>query len=227
MTKSLTIVLLLLFLGGCSPVLVNPAPLPTSQNHPSEYRIQPGDEMEVKFYNTPELNESVTVRPDGRVSLQLAQDILAAGLTPADLTRTLTQNYARELGHPEITVIMRRFSGQRVYVDGEVNKPDLVQLAADMTVLQSIAVAGGIKDTARMSEVLVIRRGASGKPQVFTLDLTRVRDGTDTGQDLILMPFDVVYVPKSAIANINLWIDQYVRKNLPMSLSVGYQPTVN
>ena len=220
---SLTIAFLLLFLLGCAPVVVSPAPLPATQGHPSEYRIQPGDQMDVKLFYNPDLNESVTVRPDGRVSLQLAHEILAAGLTPAELVQVLKQSYARELDHPEITVILRTFEGQRVYVDGEVNKPALVPLSAAMTVLQSIAVAGGLKDSARTSEIAIIRRGPEGKPLVFAVDLTRVLDGTDTGQDVALMPFDVVYVPKSAIANVNVWVDQYLRKNVPVSFGLYYQ----
>jgi protein involved in polysaccharide export with SLBB domain len=214
---------LLLFTLGCSPAVISPAPLPASHGNSSEYRIQPGDQMDVKFFYNPELNESVTVRPDGRVSLQLAQEIPAAGLTPAELTQVLKARYARELDQPEITVILRSFAGQRVYVDGEVNKPALVPLAASMTLLQSISLAGGLKDSARTSEIVIIRRGAEGKPSVFSVDLTRVLDGTDTGQDVALMPFDVVYVPRSPIANVNLWVDQYLRKNLPVSFGLFYQ----
>jgi len=212
---------LLSFVLGCSPVMLSPTPLPASHDYPAEYRIQPGDQMDVKFFYNPELNESVTVRPDGRVSLQLAPEIPAAGLTPAELTQALKKSYARELDQPEITVILRSFTGQLIYVDGEVNKPTLVPLSAAMTVLQSIAVAGGLKDSARTSEIVIIRRGPEGKPRVFAVDLSRVLDGTDTGQDVALMPFDVVYVPKSAIANVNVWVDQYLRKNLPLSVGFG------
>lgn len=214
---------LLSFMPGCSPVVVGPAALPASQDQPAEYRIQPGDQMDVKFFYNPELNESVTVRPDGRVSLQLAQEIVAAGLTPAELTQVLKESYARELDQPEITVILRSFTGQRIYVDGEVNKPALVPLTAAMTVLQSIAVAGGLKDSARTNAIVVIRRGPESTPTVFTVDLSRVLDGTDTSQDVALMPFDVVYVPKSAIANVNVWVDQYLRKNVPVSFGLSYQ----
>lgn len=214
---------LLSFVLGCSPAVVSPVPLSVaSQSYPSEYRIEPGDQIDVKFFYNSELNESVTVRPDGRVSLQLAHEIPAAGLTPAELTQTLKKSYARELNRPEITVILRSFAGQRIYVDGEVNKPALVPLSAAMTLLQSIAVAGGLKDSARTSEIVVIRRGPEGKPIVFVVDLTRVLDGTDTGQDVVLMPFDVVYVPKSPVANINVWVDQYLRKNLPVSFGLTY-----
>lgn len=220
---SLAVAFMLLNLAGCAPAIVSPSPPPTSQGLPEEYRIQPGDQMDIKFFYVPELNESVTVRPDGRVSLQLAHDIPAAGLTPAELTQRLTKSYARELNQPQITVILRSFAGQRVYVDGEVNKPSVVELSAEMTLLQSITVAGGLKDTASTNEVAVIRRGPEGKPQVFTVDLTRARDGTNANQAMVLMPFDVIYVPKSTIANVNLWIDQYIRKNLPIGFGVTYE----
>jgi polysaccharide export outer membrane protein len=214
---ALTITFLFLFLLGCSSVVSSPGPLAASRGHPSEYRIQPGDQMEIKFFYNPELNELVTVRPDGRVSLQLAQEIKTAGLTPIELTQALKERYARELNRPEIAVIMRTFAGQRIYVDGEVNKPALVPLSAAMTVLQSISSVGGLKDTALSSEVHIIRRSPEGEPRVFTVDLTRVLNGTDLSQDVVLRPFDVVYVPKSTIANINVWVDQYIRKNIPVS----------
>ncbi len=213
---------LIALLAGCSSVVVNPAPLPpVSQATPSEYRIEPGDQMDVKFFYNPELNESVTVRPDGRISLQLANEIRAAGLTPAELTQELKRSYARELNHPELTVIMRKFAGQRVYVDGEVNRPGFVALAPEMTVLQSLAMAGGLKDSARTQEIVVIRREPQGKPQVFMLDLGEVVDGTNIGQDLALEPLDVVFVPKSPIGNVNMWLNQYLWQNIPVTLGAG------
>jgi polysaccharide biosynthesis/export protein len=220
----LTIILLHPLLQGCAAPVVNltAPPPPAAQADPSEYRIHPGDQMEIKFFYTPELNELVTVRPDGRISLQLVQDITVAGLSPAELTQALTRKYARELKHPEITVIMRTFEGQRIYVDGEVHKPGVVPFVARMTLLQSVSVAGGLKDTARSDEILLLRRGPEGKPEVFTLDLTRVFDGSDIGQDISLKPFDIVYVPKSAIANLDLWVDQYLRQSLPIGFGLGY-----
>lgn len=208
--------------AGCSSVVKHPAPLPSSRVAPAEYHIQPGDQIDVKFFYNPELNESVTVRPDGRISLQLVDEIDAAGLTPANLTQELKRSYAHELNNPELTVIMRQFAWQRIYVDGEVEKPGFVPLAPEMTVLQSIAMAGGLMDTARTQEVVVIRRKPHGKPKAFTLDLAHVLDSTNTGQDITLMPLDVVYVPKSPIANVNLWVDQYLRKNIPIGFGLNY-----
>jgi polysaccharide export outer membrane protein len=178
--------------------------------------------MDVKFFFNPELNESVTVRPDGLISLQLANELPAAGLTPVELSQELKRSYARELNNPELTVILRKFAGQRVYVGGEVNKPGFVALAPEMTVLQSLQMAGGLKDSARRNEIVVVRRQPQGKPQVFTLDLDQVLSGSNTGEDVALRPLDVVYAPKSPIADVNLWVDQYLRQNLPIQFGLFF-----
>lgn len=222
------IFLLSLVLTGCAASARNapPAASPSKQTSSSaqipEYRIRAGDQLDIKFFYNPDLNEQVFVRPDGRISLQLAHEIIAAGLTPAQLTDVLTRKYSAELDKPEITVIVRAFGGQRVYVDGEVNKPGIINLSTPMTVVQSLAEAGGVKDTARTSELVIIRRGPDEKPVALVMDMEKVIDGTDMGRDLYLMPNDIVYVPKSRIANINVWVDQYIRKNIPLSIGLYY-----
>jgi polysaccharide biosynthesis/export protein len=218
---------LLLLLIACTPVVKNPTPLSqhsiqTSPYTEQEYRIQVGDQLDIKFFYNPELNEQVTVRPDGRISLQLVREIMTAGLTPAELTDLLTKKYAKELKMPEVTVIVRSFGSQRVYVDGEVAKPGIVPLVGFVTVLQAISQAGGLKDTARRGEVIVIRHGTANKPIALTVNVERIIDGTDMRQDIPLKPFDIVYVPKSPIANVNVWVDQYIRKNIPISTGFGY-----
>lgn len=224
------LVLFLLFasllLSACAPAVRNPLPLEqltaqAAKTPLQEYRIQSGDLLDVKFYYNADLNEQITVRPDGRISLQLAGEIKAAGLTPAQLTDLLAKTYASELKNPAITVIVRSFSLQRIYVDGEVNKPGLVNLVAPTTVLQSISQAGGLKDTARTDEIILIRQGADNKFTATMLNLEKVLDGTDFKQDIALMPQDIIYVPKSHIANVNVWVDQYVRKNIPVTMGIG------
>ncbi len=218
---------LLLLLIACTHVVKNPTPLSqhsiqTSPYTEQEYRIQVGDQLDIKFFYNPELNEQVTVRPDGRISLQLVREIMTADLTPAELTDLLTKKYAKELKMPEVTVIVRSFGSQRVYVDGEVAKPGIVPLVGFVTVLQAISQAGGMKDSARMSEVVLIRRGTDNKPLTLQVNAQKVIDGTDMSQDIALKPFDIVYVPKSPIANVNVWVDQYIRKNIPISTGFGY-----
>ena len=180
-----------------------------------EYRIQPGDLLDIKFFYSPELNEQVPVRPDGRISLQLAQEVQAGGRTPAELTAFLKETYSRELKKPEVTVIVRSFGNQRVYVDGEVAKPGLIPLAGPTTVRQAISQAGGFLYTGNTTDVLLIRRGPEDQSLAIMVNMQKVLDGTDLSQDIYLKPFDIVYVPKTAITNANLWIEQYLNRMVP------------
>lgn len=204
-------------------IVTHDSPASKGTSYPlKEYRIQTGDQLDIKFFYNPELNEMVTVRPDGRISLQLAPEITAAGLTPAELTATLIKSYEKELANPGITVMVRSFSSQRVYVDGEVNRPGMVALTGPLTVLQSIAEAGGFKDTAKSSQVLVIRKAPDNKPLAIAVDVDDARNAVDGSKDILLAPYDIVYVPKSAVANVNQFIDKYIRRNIPIPFGVTY-----
>jgi protein involved in polysaccharide export with SLBB domain len=195
--------------------------LPVADTPPKQgdwqYKIHVGDELDVKFFFNAELNEHLTVRPDGRISLQLVPEIVAAGLTPGELAQRLKDEYSGELSKPELTVIMRSFGAQQVYVGGEVEKPGEMRLTGTLTALQAVAIAAGFKDTARLTEVIVIRRNPDRTPLVIPVNLKRALDGTDVGQDIALMPYDVLYVPKSTLANVNKFVDQLIRKNIPLN----------
>jgi len=225
-------ILILCFLTACAssesrPLSSSSAGVPNPSEPTQEYRIRAGDALDIKLFYNPELNEQVIVRPDGRIALQLTHEIMAAGLTPAALTDMLTKAYALELDKPAITVIVRSFGGQLVFVDGEVNKPGMLNMVAPMTVLQSLSQAGGMKDTAKRQQILVIRRGVDNKPFVLMVNMEKVLDGTETSQDLHLLPDDIVYVPRSSIANVNVWVDQYLRKNIPIQAGAGYYYNYN
>lgn len=218
----------LLIVVSCSSALKTPAALDERQAAPAPpkaYQIETGDSLDIKFFYNSELNESVVVRPDGRISLQLVQDVQAAGLTPEQLKDTLYDKYRTQIKLPEITVLVRSFSAQKVYVDGEVFRPGLFPLTGQMTIFQSLASAGGLKETARTQEIIIIRRGPENRPFSRVINLEKVIDGTDPTQDLLLFPADIIFVPRSSIANINLWIDQYIRKNIPVPFGLYYSLT--
>jgi polysaccharide export outer membrane protein len=143
------------------------------------------------------------------ISLQLIDEIQAAGLQPADLDQKLTDLYSRELRKPVLTVIVRSFTRQRIYVGGEVETPGLVELPAGMTALQAIFQSGGFRETAEPAETLVIRKGEDDRPIPIRVDLAAVM-GAAGGADFQLQADDIVFVPKSAIANANKFIEQYV-----------------
>lgn len=202
---------LLLALCACSTqrpaTMVRLPAVAAATQQPREYLIQPGDQLDIKLFYNPELNESVTVRPDGKISLQLINEVQTAGLTPAQLDQYLTKEYALELKKPEVTVIVKSFTSQRVYVGGEVNRQGLVDLTAGMTPLQAVLNAGGFKETADPEAAIIIRKGPENKPVPIPVDLKEALYG---GQVAQLQPYDVVYVPKTFIAEANKFVNQYI-----------------
>ena len=127
----------------------------------------------------------------------------------------LAKVYSSTLKDPEVAVIVRSFSSQRVYVDGEVAKPGLIPLTGPTTVLQAVSQAGGFLYTGNATDVMVIRRGPENQPLAVVVNMNKVHNGTDLAQDIYLKPFDIVYVPKTAIADVNLWIEQYMNRMVP------------
>ena len=226
-----TCVLLLIATGCTSTWVEHPsAKGPIDQQarlYPAqEYKIQYGDQLDIKFLYNPELNENLPVRPDGRITLQLVGDLMVVDMTPTQLSEALKTRYAAEVKRPEITVIVRQFAAQKVFVDGEVGRPGLLQLVGSMTVSQAIAQSGGFGYDARKTEVIVIRQNPAGKPLVTVVDMLQVQRGIDMTMDINLMPYDMVYVPKSQIAEVDKWVDQYIRRMLPFPLpSPIPQPT--
>jgi protein involved in polysaccharide export with SLBB domain len=178
------------------------------------YRIRVGDQLDVRFYKTPELNlEKEPVRNDGKISLDLVGDVQAAGLGPDQLAESLRQAYSRELEDPRIAVIVREFGGQ-VFVGGEVGKPAALKYVEGMTALQAIQSVGGFNDKASYENVILMRR-TTEKYEGYRLFLKQALNGDDFIQDVALQPNDVVFVPKSRIANVNLLVEQYITKNIP------------
>ncbi|HEY0335644.1 MAG TPA: polysaccharide biosynthesis/export family protein [Stenotrophomonas sp.] len=184
-----------------------------------DYRITAGDTLALKFFYVPELDETVIVRPDGKVNLPLIGAIAAAEWTPEQFAQRLRAAYAGELRDPDVSVeIEKGFARQQVFIGGEVGQPGMQSLTPGLTLLRALIVAQGMNDSAAPNRVLILRRDASGKPRVIETNVARQMRGKAV-VDPVLQPFDVVLVPPSHISRVNRWVDQYVRKNLPISLS--------
>jgi protein involved in polysaccharide export with SLBB domain len=221
MARLLPIALMVALLGCSSaPPPALPSPVPSGP-----YVLQPGDRIALRFNRNQELNESVTIRPDGMISLQLIEEVPAAGMTPAALSDELGRRYAGELAHPDVNVIVESFSTHRVSVAGEVTEPGVQPLLHGMTLSQAIHHAGGFLKTARRSQVVVIRRHADGQVTGHAVDLTELEDDGHPEHDVALQPLDQVYVPKSRIANVNVLVEQYLKNNIPVnSFGLGITP---
>lgn len=191
-----------------------------------EYTLQAGDVMDIKFYYNPELNELLPIRPDGKISLQLIDEVDAAGLQPSELERVLTEKYSVIFHQPEIAVIVKEFAGQKVYVGGEVISPSVIPVNRNTTVLQAILNAGGFKESAALESIIIISRGAENQPVVRKVNLGKALSGESPGNDIFLMPFDIVYIPKSFIANANKFVDQYINKIVPDFITAGFSYSI-
>ncbi|HEX4769552.1 MAG TPA: polysaccharide biosynthesis/export family protein [Bryobacteraceae bacterium] len=184
------------------------------------YHLHVGDTLDIKFFYDPELDQQVCVRPDGRISLPLAPDIQAEGLTPGELASSLRAHYLHELKDPDVSVLVRSYSPQKVFISGEVLRPGAVDLSGVKTLLQAVSEAGGFKDSARLNEVLLIRQNANGQIVTLKLDVSSTLKGKANAEDHVLEASDIVYVPRSHIANVNYWVDAYIRKNIPGSIGM-------
>lgn len=216
-------------LAACSTVPnlpqapLEPGPAVTSTAELPAYRIQVGDVLEVRLLLNPELNEEVTVRPDGRISTTVVPDAVAVGRTPADLADTLRTAYGRELTKPRLSVVVKSFAPTRVYVGGEVNTPgEFVTVGPTLTLSQAIARAGGTKLSSDDTSVFVIRRGPGDKPEFLSTKWKAVRQGRDPMADIRLAPYDVVYVPKLGIAEVYQFYNQYIGQFANPSFGFSY-----
>ncbi len=186
------------------------------------YRLQLGDQVQIKMLLNPELDEDVTVRPDGMISTTVVQDMPAYGKTAGELQQGLIQAYRKYLKDPQLTVVVKSFAPSRFYVLGEVATPgEMVSVGPNMTLLQAIARAGGLRNSGDENNVLIYRRGASEKPEVFRANYAAATDG-DPDQDVRLAPFDVVFVPRTGVADAYKSYQQSIQQFLPTSFGLGY-----
>ena len=113
---------------------------------------------------------------------------------------------------------MRTFADYKVHVGGHVQTPGIFELAGTRNVLQAVFAAGGFRPTASLANVIVIRPRGDGTFAVVPIDLLAVLEGRDTRQNIALRPYDAIYVPPRPIADVNRWVDQYIRQNIPIDL---------
>jgi protein involved in polysaccharide export with SLBB domain len=183
------------------------------------YRLQPGDLLRVKFLYHPELDMKIPIRPDGDITLQLAGEIHAAGLTTAEVEQVIKERTSDRLREPEVSVVVAQLAGQKVYVGGEVRLPGFVAYQAGMSPLQAIMDRGGFTDTARMDSVLRLSAGENDY-QGTRLDFTKpLSEGTR--EDMHLAAGDVLYVPRTFIGDVNAFVRLYIRNMLPTTTHVG------
>jgi polysaccharide biosynthesis/export protein len=163
-------------------------------NVPADYLIGPDDVLQVVFWQEKDLSAEVVVRPDGRISLPLINEVQAAGSTPAQLRTTIMQAAARFVTDPSLTIFVKTINSRKVYVMGQVTKPGFYPLNDSMTVLQMLATAGGLAEYAKGSKITVMRT-EQNQTKSFKFNYNEITEGKNLQQNIILRPGDTIVVP--------------------------------
>ena len=195
--NSATLILALIFTGRIfaagsetPKAKATPAPPPAA-----EYLIGPDDLLAVNVWREPEISRNVLVRPDGKISLPLIGDLRASGRTPAQLQDEIKDQLQNYLSHPEVTVIVQEARSQKFNILGEVEHPGSYPLSRSMTVLDAIAVAGGLRDFAKGRKIYVLRTKSDGSRTRLPFNYKDVIKGHSLSQNVELQPRDTVVVP--------------------------------
>ena len=176
-----------------APAAVPRPPKDASPMPLTDYQIGPEDVLDIAVWNNPAMSRTTPVRPDGMISLPLLNDIQAAGLTPMQLRDTITTKLTEYLPNPEVSVIVREVNHFKVSVLGEVKKPGRYDFKGQATVLDAIAMAGGLSDFAARSRITILRND-NGTSKRIPVNYNKIVSASEQG-DINLRPGDIVLVP--------------------------------
>jgi polysaccharide biosynthesis/export protein len=171
-----------------------PANLPTGVATPADYRIGIDDVLTVVFWREQNMNADVVVRPDGKITLPLINEVDAVGLTTEELRAKLVKEAARFVTDPNATVVVKQINSRKVFVTGEVGRPGAFPLSDTMTVIQALALAGGLREFANASGIIVMRN-EGGQTKSFKVNYKDIRKGKNLQQNIVLKPGDTIVVP--------------------------------
>ena len=189
---------------------------------PVAYRLAPGDRVRVDFLLTPELTQDAIVEPDGHLGLKVAGRVQVQNLSLDQAQVAVAEAAASRLLHPMVTLALTDPRAARLIVAGAVQRPGVYPLPAHAAALEAVALAGGFLPESRMDEVVILRQRPGAQPMVRTLNLRRFVSTGSARDSVVLASEDVVYVPRSRIAEFDLWVDENINRALPFSRSVDY-----
>ena len=177
-----------------APAVPEPAPAPTGVALPAGYVVGPEDVLSIIVWREKDLSTDVTVRPDGRITLPLINDVVAQGLTPDQLRDQLKAQFDKFVEDSSVSVVVKQINSRKVFITGMVGKAGAYPLTSTMTVLQLISMAGGLNEFARTKEIVVMRT-ENGEAKGIKFNYEEVRKGRKLQQNIELRPGDTVVVP--------------------------------
>ena len=191
--RLIQVILALLLASGTHATCSEPSKAQATTSE--EYRIGPDDLLAVNVWKEPEISRNVLVRPDGRISLPLIGDLSASGRTPVQLQDDIRRQLLMYVSNPEVAVIVQEAKSQKFNILGEVEHPGSYQLSRSMTVLDAIALSGGLRDFAKAGKIYVLRVNNDGSRTRLPFNYKEVIKGRSLSQNAELQPRDTVVVP--------------------------------
>ena len=203
-----------------------PEPLDMFQrwvDYEPQYLLYPGDQIDVVVSTAPELSRTLTVGPDGRITMPMSSPIMAAGRNLPYVQSQLKAELAKQLRDPTVAVTSRAFAPQQIFVGGQVGQQGTYTLAGPIGSLEAVIMAGGFLPSAKTKEVAILRRAPNGGLMIRTINhkmgMNNIRSYADNMQ---LRRGDIIFVPRSNISEIGLFVQQYFRDALPFEPSLSY-----
>lgn len=226
--RFITILAVIGFITGCTGQEIRPQESGSSPEGfatwseavPS-FTLGPGDRVSVNYLKTPEMNEDLLVRPDGMVNVQTAGSLRAADLQPEELADQIANASTSFLRDPIVSVSLTEAESARIFVGGEVESPGAFQIGGRVGAVEAVLLAGDFTRDARIRNVVLIRRGPHNTPMLRTVDLGGFIEGS-FADDVPLYPGDILFVPRSGIAEVNMWIDQFINRVVPFNRAFSY-----
>ncbi len=227
----MTLLSALLCVAGCHDPgpQVTRAPEPTLEQlvgtpfdpaHEPPYLLCPGDKLLVRYPTDATLDQEVRIRSDGQISLAYIGDLRAAQRPPIEVAAEINEKMRPFLNDPKVAVIVMEEPGRVVFINGQVRLPGTIPLRPSQTLLQSIVEAGGATSLANAEQVLVLRTTPNDGTYVLSVNLKKVLAGQTL--DLRLQPYDVVHVPETIIAQVDLFVEQYINAIIPRAAAFPF-----
>ena len=170
------------------------------------YKLQSEDKVEVQYRYTPEYNATVALQPDGYVSLPLLGEVKLVNLSLAEASRAITAKARERLADPEVTVLLKEYVKPYFVVAGEVAHPGRFDYHGDVSLVEALAISGGLKDSAKRTQVVLMHKTGPDLAEVRLLDIRKLMSGTNIREDVAVRPGDMIIVPRNFISRIEPYV---------------------
>ena len=170
------------------------------------YKLQSEDKVEVQYRYTPEYNATVALQPDGYVSLPLLGEVKLLNLSLAEASRAITAKARERLADPEVTVLLKDYVKPYFVVAGEVAHPGRFDYHGDVSLVEALAISGGLKDSSKRNQVVLMHKTGPDLAEVHLLDVGKLMSGTNIREDVAVRPGDMIIVPKNFISRLEPFV---------------------